>query len=145
MGRLSDNPRVTRRPRPPVLDDTRTTDASVYWSDPPASIDWQACYNERAQHTAELTSTIAALRTDLSSAQTDVSVYECSQRSVGPWLCWLWCGMTSESVVQQRIRTEIARLNIDLWRNNSGACEDKTGRVIRYGLCNDSKGRPMRT
>jgi hypothetical protein len=75
MGRLSDNPRVTRRPRPPVLDDTRTTDASVYWSDPPASIDWQACYNERAQHTAELTSTIAALRTDLSSAQTDVSVY----------------------------------------------------------------------
>jgi hypothetical protein len=47
--------------------------------------------------------------------------------------------MTSESVVQQRIRTEIARLNIDLWRNNSGACEDKTGRVIRYGLCNDSK------
>lgn len=58
-----------------VLDDARQPDASVYWSDPPASIDWQSAYNERAQHTAELTATIAALRSDLSSAQTDVSVY----------------------------------------------------------------------
>jgi hypothetical protein len=43
-----------------------------------------------------------------------------------------------ESAVQQRVRLELARLGALAWRNNSGACEDKTGRIIRYGLCNDS-------
>ena len=43
-----------------------------------------------------------------------------------------------ESSVQQRIRLIAARMNIELWRNNIGACTDETGRVIRYGLGNDS-------
>lgn len=45
----------------------------------------------------------------------------------------------SESTVAQRIRLEAARLQCQMWRNNVGACEDKNGRHIRYGLCNDSK------
>jgi hypothetical protein len=47
--------------------------------------------------------------------------------------------MTSEAAVQQQIRTAAASAGLDLWRNQVGACEDKTGRVIRYGLMNDSK------
>jgi len=43
-----------------------------------------------------------------------------------------------ESSVQQRVRLEAARLGLHLWRNNSGACEDMTGRQIRFGLGNDS-------
>jgi len=44
-----------------------------------------------------------------------------------------------ESAVQQHIRLDAAQLGIDLWRNNSGAFQDETGRWIRYGLCNESK------
>lgn len=44
----------------------------------------------------------------------------------------------SESAVQSEIRVRAAELGLRLWRNNSGACEDKTGRLIRYGLANDS-------
>jgi hypothetical protein len=47
--------------------------------------------------------------------------------------------MTSEAAIQQAIRLDVARSGIDLWRNQVGAAEDKTGRVIRYGLMNDSK------
>lgn len=47
--------------------------------------------------------------------------------------------MMNEGAVQQRLRLEAARLNTLMWRNNVGACEDKSGRVIRYGLANDSK------
>ena len=43
-----------------------------------------------------------------------------------------------ESAVQQRVQLEMARLGGLIWRNNVGACEDKTGRIIRYGLCNES-------
>ena len=43
-----------------------------------------------------------------------------------------------ESSVQQRIRLKAAYLGLHLWRNNNGACEDKTGRLIRYGLANES-------
>ena len=46
--------------------------------------------------------------------------------------------MSSEAVNQQQIRTNIALQNIELWRNNVGACQDVTGRVIRYGILNDS-------
>lgn len=46
--------------------------------------------------------------------------------------------MTLESATQQAIRLEGARLGLMLWRNNSGACFDDTGRLIRYGLGNDS-------
>lgn len=40
----------------------------------------------------------------------------------------------SESEVQQLIMLEAAKYGIILLRNNSGACVDKTGRMIRYGL-----------
>ena len=45
--------------------------------------------------------------------------------------------MSSETVVQQRTRLEFARIG-PMWRNNVGACTDDTGRLIRYGLGNDS-------
>lgn len=43
-----------------------------------------------------------------------------------------------EAAVQSHTRLELARAGALVWRNNVGACEDITGRVIRYGLCNDS-------
>lgn len=46
--------------------------------------------------------------------------------------------MSSETVVQQQARLAMARLGAQIWRNNSGACTDDTGRLIRYGLGNDS-------
>ena len=46
--------------------------------------------------------------------------------------------MASESVNQQQARLIMARLHCQIWRNNSGACTDDTGRLIRYGLGNDS-------
>lgn len=45
--------------------------------------------------------------------------------------------MSSETVVQQRTRLAFADVG-PMWRNNVGACEDATGRLIRYGLGNDS-------
>ena len=47
--------------------------------------------------------------------------------------------MSSESVVQQQTRLRVAQIGGLTWRNNSGACTDDTGRLIRYGLGNDSK------
>jgi hypothetical protein len=44
----------------------------------------------------------------------------------------------SEAAVQNAVRLEAANVGCRLWRNNVGACEDKRGRQIRYGLCNDS-------
>src|SRR5512138_3529682 len=44
----------------------------------------------------------------------------------------------SEASVQAAVRLEAARRGIRLWRNNTGAAQDETGRVIRYGLANDS-------
>lgn len=44
----------------------------------------------------------------------------------------------SEANQQQLIRLAAPRHNAQLLRNNSGACTDQTGRVIRYGLGNDS-------
>lgn len=46
--------------------------------------------------------------------------------------------MSSEAATQQLIRLEAARRGTPLLRNNSGACMDSTGRMIRYGLGNDS-------
>jgi len=46
--------------------------------------------------------------------------------------------MKSEDVVQAEIRVEAGKRGIPLWRNNSGAMQDPTGRVVRYGLGNDS-------
>lgn len=46
--------------------------------------------------------------------------------------------MSNEAVVQQQVRLAMARMGAQMWRNNVGACTDESGRVIRYGLCNDS-------
>lgn len=44
-----------------------------------------------------------------------------------------------EEEVQADLRLKIAREGKTVvFRNNSGAAEDKTGRIIRYGLANDS-------
>lgn len=45
----------------------------------------------------------------------------------------------SESHVQSRVILEASDKNVTLWRNNVGALQDKTGRMIRFGLANDSK------
>lgn len=44
-----------------------------------------------------------------------------------------------ESAVASHVRLDAAQQGVELWRNNTGAYEDFTGRWIRYGLCNDSK------
>lgn len=46
--------------------------------------------------------------------------------------------MRTEAAVQSTVRAEAPRQGFTLWRNNSGACYDETGRLIRYGLGNDS-------
>lgn len=47
--------------------------------------------------------------------------------------------MSSEDVVQQQIRLMAGYAGMTPMRNNVGACQDQTGRLIRYGLMNDSK------
>lgn len=48
-------------------------------------------------------------------------------------------GGGSETAAQSRIRVAATRAGIMLWRNNSGAVTDlETGRLVRYGLANDS-------
>jgi hypothetical protein len=44
----------------------------------------------------------------------------------------------SEKVIQQYIRLKESQYGNRLWRNNNGATYDQTGRMIRYGLGNDS-------
>lgn len=44
----------------------------------------------------------------------------------------------SEQHAQGAIRLAAARRGVRLWRNNSGAVTDDTGRLVRYGLGNDS-------
>lgn len=46
--------------------------------------------------------------------------------------------MVSEASVQQELRLEAERRSCPLLRNNSGAATDKTGRLVRYGLGNES-------
>lgn len=48
-------------------------------------------------------------------------------------------GGTSEAATQARLRVVAPSIGAALWRNNNGACKDETGRMIRYGLGNDSK------
>lgn len=43
-----------------------------------------------------------------------------------------------ESAAASHIRLCAAYLGDLLWRNNSGAFQDETGRWVRYGLCNES-------
>lgn len=42
--------------------------------------------------------------------------------------------MKPESEVQQLVQMEAMKYDCTLFRNNSGACVDATGRLIRYGL-----------
>lgn len=44
----------------------------------------------------------------------------------------------SEAAIQTACRIRAGELGIHVWRNNVGACVDATGRMIRYGLANDS-------
>lgn len=46
--------------------------------------------------------------------------------------------MKSEEAIKQATRLFAAQLNITAWRNNVGACTDVNGRLVRYGLANDS-------
>lgn len=45
----------------------------------------------------------------------------------------------AESVVQQQASFTIAQVGGLPQRNNVGACVDKSGRLVRYGLMNESK------
>lgn len=45
----------------------------------------------------------------------------------------------SETTQQTQIRLAASQMGMHLWRNNNGACYDQNGRLIRYGLGNDSK------
>lgn len=45
----------------------------------------------------------------------------------------------SEAAVVNNVTLEASRSGSRLWRNNVGACKDERGRLIRYGLCNQSK------
>lgn len=45
----------------------------------------------------------------------------------------------SEDAALIAVRLEAANKGLLLWRNNVGAMQDTSGRVVRYGLCNDSK------
>lgn len=45
----------------------------------------------------------------------------------------------SEEGVQALLRVTAPKVSHSLWRNNKGAMQDKTGRVVRYGLGHDSK------
>jgi len=45
---------------------------------------------------------------------------------------------SSEAAALQQIRLEASRRGLYLWRNNSGALYDKDGRLVRYGLGNES-------
>lgn len=46
--------------------------------------------------------------------------------------------MASEAVVQQQVRLALAASGALMWRNQVGAFTDENGRVIRFGICNDS-------
>ncbi len=44
----------------------------------------------------------------------------------------------SESAVLQRVRLGAADVGVLTWRNNVGALMDAEGRMVRFGLCNDT-------
>jgi len=45
----------------------------------------------------------------------------------------------SEAWAQSMVRLEASRVGVKLFRNNVGALKDSTGRVVRFGLANESK------
>ena len=44
----------------------------------------------------------------------------------------------SEDAVQTMLRINASKAGRRYWRNNVGACKDENGRIIRYGLANES-------
>lgn len=44
----------------------------------------------------------------------------------------------SEAWAQSAVRLEAGQKGVKLWRNNVGALPDRNGRLVRYGLANDS-------
>lgn len=63
----------------------------------------------------------------------DRSVVACSPDNLVPG------GSTAESYVQSIVRLAAPIAGYTLWRNNNGALRDKSGRLVRFGLANDSK------
>lgn len=45
---------------------------------------------------------------------------------------------SDELAVQNAIRLDLGRGPVRLWRNNTGALKDPSGRLVRYGLCQGS-------
>ncbi len=43
--------------------------------------------------------------------------------------------MTLERNIQAEIMLALSKAGCLVWRNNTGALQDKTGRLVRYGLC----------
>jgi len=44
----------------------------------------------------------------------------------------------SEANIQSDILIALSKAGAIVWRNNTGALQDKTGRLVRYGLCKGS-------
>ena len=44
----------------------------------------------------------------------------------------------SEAACAAQVRLAAGRAGVPLWRNNNGGCTDHTGRLIRFGLGNES-------
>lgn len=44
----------------------------------------------------------------------------------------------SEAWAQSAVRLEAGQKGVKLWRNNVGALPDRSGRLVRYGLANES-------
>lgn len=47
---------------------------------------------------------------------------------------WYCMKFKDESTVQQEVQIEAMKYGCTLMRNNNGACTDKDGRLVRYGL-----------
>jgi len=47
-------------------------------------------------------------------------------------------GGQSEAAGAAQIRLASGRAGVPLWRNNQGGCTDQTGRLVRFGLGNES-------
>ena len=45
----------------------------------------------------------------------------------------------SEAWAQSAVRLEASQKGVTLWRNNVGALRDEGGRLVRFGLANDTK------
>lgn len=48
------------------------------------------------------------------------------------------CAGKGEAFAQATVRLEASQKGVRLWRNNVGALKDSSGRVVRFGLGNDS-------